>query len=897
MESIYRALRRSGPRIALAALVSAGLLGMSVPLRSGGSSASAAHAASVTAYHAMARSGQAARPTLSLSRLPLLFEQGPGGKGAATYVAHGNGYALALASGGPVLVSMAASTHGAHGSFRQSPTHALHFQLLGANPAARILGQDRQQTTVNYLVGADPKDWRTGVSTFGRVAYQGVYPGINVTYYGTQGDLEYDFNLAPGANLQQIRLAFPGSQALSIDSAGNLRISSAVGVLIEKQPVAYQLIGGNRRAVSSRYALLGAHEVAFIVGSYRHDAALVIDPVLTYSDLDGFNDNATGIAIDYAGSAYIVGNSPIVSIHATGIITRGYMLQGAIGGTAAAFVAKLNPEGTRILYSTYLSGTSDAHATACGQAAATNATGIAVDGRGDAYITGSSNETDFPTSTSAFQTTNRGGYDAFITKLSPTGLSIVYSTLLGGADDNSNTCGDDGSAGIALDSRHDAFIAGYTYSYNFPLQDAGQSALGYGEGSLGSQEDAFVAKFNPQGSKLIYSTYLGGSGTDFATGIAVDPKGFAYVTGQTNSADFRTPPHALQQHLSGTDFNSFVAKMSQSGNTLVYATYLGQTAADKTHGIAVDSAGNAYVVGETNGGIPRTIGVPQAAPGGGIDAFVSKLSARGVLIYSTYLGGVGNDIGYAIALDHQGNAYVAGSTGSPTFTTPIFPLQRALQGTLGGNRGGFGLLDSFVTKVNSCGTAILYSSYFGGTFAESVDGIAVDSHGNAYMAGYTQSPNFPLTHGLPGGRNYVSPDPNAFIAKISGAPQSPRGACPLPLTLNLAAPAVSVSAVTPISVTVHTAPFAKVQITLTVKNTVPPPPATPGVKVKGPKPPKLGQVIYHLVVKGTADAYGLYVGQLFPKIKIAAAVTATLAIHTSNSGGAANTITTITIQP
>ena len=877
-------------RVATAALVCAGLLGVSIPLRGGGSPASAAHAAPVIASHLMAMTANshlASRPTMSLSRLPLLFEQGPGDKGAATYVAHGNGYALTLASSGPVLVNMTAPTRDTRGNFHQSPAQALHFQLLGANPAARIVGQDRQESTVNYLVGANPKDWRTGVSTFVRVAYQGVYPGINVTYYGTQGDLEYDFNLAPGAKPQQIRLAFPGSQALGIDSAGNLRISSAVGALIEKRPVAYQVIGGERRAVSSRYALLGAHEAAFFVGAYRHDAALVIDPVLTYSNLDGFNDNATGIAVDRAGSVYIVGNAPIGS-GSTGIITQTYMLQGSIGGAAAAFVAKLNPQGNRILYSTYLSGTS---------AGSTDGTGIAVDARGDAFVTGSSDQPDFPTTKDAFQGTKSGGFDAFVTKLSPTGLSIMYSTFLGGADDNANTTGDDGSAGIALDSRGDAYIAGYTYSYNFPLQDAGQSALGYGEGTLGTQEDAFVAKFNPQGSKLIYSTYLGGSGTDFATGIAVDPKGFAYVTGQTNSADFRTPPHALQQHLSGTDFNSFVAKMSQSGNTLVYATYLGKTAADKTHGIAVDSAGNAYVVGETNGGIPRTIGVPQPAPGGGIDAFVSKLSARGVLVYSTYLGGVGNDIGYAIALDGEDNAYVAGSTGSPTFTTPIFPLQRALQGTLGGNRGGFGLLDSFVTKVNSCGTAILYSSYFGGTFAESVDAIAVDARGNAYMAGYTQSPNFPLTHGLPGGRNYVAPNPNAFIAKISGAPQPRPGSCPLPLTLDLSAPAVSISAATPISVTVHTAPFAKVQITLTVKNTVPPPAVAPGTKVTGPKPPKLGQVIYHLVVKGTADAYGLYVGQLFPKLKIAAAVTATLAIHTSNSQGAANTITTVTIQP
>ncbi|HXT35726.1 MAG TPA: hypothetical protein VN837_09130, partial [Chloroflexota bacterium] len=372
MEFIHRALRRSGPRVALAAAVSTALLGMSVPLQGPGAPVLTAHAAARAAYHAMTNTNQISRPTMSLSHLPLLFEQGQGGKDGATYVAHGNGYALALASGGPVLVSMGVATHQTRGGSRQSPDQALHFQLLGSNPAARIVGQDRQEATVNYLVGANPKEWRTGVATFGRVAYQSVYPGVNVTYYGTQGDLEYDFNLAPGANLARIRLAFPGAHSLSINTAGDLLVPSAVGTLVEKHPIAYQVIGGVRRQVSSRYALLGAHEATFIVGPYRHDTTLVIDPVLTYSDLDGFNDNATGIAIDRAGSAYIVGNAPFVPPNATGIITQTYMLQGSIGGASAAFVAKLNPEGTRVLYSTYLSGTTDAHA---GNGGATYGTG------------------------------------------------------------------------------------------------------------------------------------------------------------------------------------------------------------------------------------------------------------------------------------------------------------------------------------------------------------------------------------------------------------------------------------------------------------------------------------------------------------------------------------------
>lgn len=378
------------------------------------------------------------------------------------------------------------------------------------------------------------------------------------------------------------------------------------------------------------------------------------------------------------------------------------------------------------------------------------------------------------------------------------------------------------------------------------------------------------------------------------------------MTGQTNSPDFPTPSHALQAHLFGADFNSFVAKLNGNGTALVYATYLGETAADKTHGIAVDTQGNAYLVGETNGGIKRTLGAPQPTSGGGVDAFVSKLSNRGVLTYSTYLGGVGNDIAYGIAVDGRGNAYVAGLTGSASFSTPVFPLKGAIQGTLGGNRGGFGMLDAFVAKVNSCGSGLLYSSYFGGTFVDSATAIAVDAGGNAYVTGSTLSPNFPLTGTLPGGKAYQPANANAFIAKISGAPQPARGTCPLPLTLDLSATAISIAATTPLTVTVHTAPFAHVQAVLTVKNTVPPPPPAPtpipvkGKKqppVKGPVAPKVGQVIYRGLLKGTADAFGLYVGAFHPKFVEGVTEIGNLVISTSASSGTATTATTVTVAP
>ena len=605
--------------------------------------------------------------------------------------------------------------------------------------------------------------------------------------------------------------------ACALTGTAILRLAAATGEVRWAHPVAYQIVRGQRVAVQAVYRLLDARTIGFSLGRYNRALPLVIDPVLSYSSFFGYGDDITGIALDHSGNTYVTGYTVAT------IITNTHMLQmnrvpttcpaGSANPCPDAFIAKISADSHRLVYTTFLGGN-----------ASDQANGIAVDGNGDAYIAGSTNSSDFPVTSHAFQKANHGGNDAFIAKLSSDGRSLLYSTYLGGSTDNANTVGDDVATGIAVDSRGSAYVTGSTYSYNFPLKNPLQGSLGYGKGTLGTQVDAFVTKLNASGSGLVYSTYLGGSLSDVASGIAVDGEGNAYITGQTNSPDFPTPPHALQGQLYGTDYNSFVAKLNKWGKSLVYATYLGRTAADKTHGIAVDGAGNAYVVGETNGGMPKTIGVAQPTSGGGIDAFVAKLSDRGVLTYSTYLGGIGDDIGLGIALDSSGEAYVTGSTASAAFNTPVFPLKSALQGALGGNRGGFGMLDAFVAKVNSCGSALLYSSYLGGTFVDAATSIAVDRHGNAYIGGQSLSPNFPISHPLAGGALYTPPSGNAFVAKISGSPTSPPGACPLALTLDTLP---QVSGTGALTVTVHTTPHALVGATLIVTNTVPPPPAVP----------------------------------------------------------------------
>src|SRR5208337_2004038 len=328
-----------------------------------------------------------------------------------------------------------------------------------------------------------------------------------------------------------------------------------------------------------------------------------------------------------------------------------------------------------------------------------------------------------------FQPTYGGNGDAFVTEINSTGSALVYSTYLGGSSF-------DGGYGIAVDSAGNAYVIGWTSSTNFPTMNPLQPTYG------GGTYDAFVSKINPEGSALVYSTYLGGSLLDSGAGIAVDSAGNAYVTGGTYSTDFPITPGAFQTICShGCQFSSdaFVSKINPEGSALVYSTYLGGTSSDSGAGIAVDSTGNAYVTGGTYSTDFPTVNPLQPSSGGGFgDAFVAKINSIGsALVYSTYLGGSSFDYGAGIAVDSAGNAYVVGGTGSHNF-----PTESALQPHY---RGGDS--DAFVAKINPSGSALFSSTYLGGSGWDEGRGIAADSAGNAYVTGYTESNNFSTTSG------------------------------------------------------------------------------------------------------------------------------------------------------
>ncbi|MGA2325613.1 MAG: SBBP repeat-containing protein [Bryobacteraceae bacterium] len=581
----------------------------------------------------------------------------------------------------------------------------VRMKLAGAMKPRQAAGLEKLPGVSNYFIGNDPKKWRTDVPHYARIQYEGVYPGIDLVWYGNQRQLEYDFVVAAGADPRQIQVAYEGVESVGVEAGGELVLRTALGAVRQPPPRVYQEMGGKRVEVGARYAMMARNRVSFELASYDRKRELRIDPVvLAYSTyLGGSGDDVSGgIAVDAAGSAYVTGYTASTNFPSQS------PYQATLQGTANVFVTKLSPAGNALVYSTYLGGSGWDWGR-----------GIAVDGAGSAYVTGSTDSANFPTQ-SAYQATFQGGpCDAFVTKLSPAGNALVYSTYLGGR-------GQDLGFGIAVDGAGSAYVTGYTDSANFPTQSAYQAT------KQGDYNNAFVTKLTPAGNALVYSTYLGGSGVDGGSAIAVDGAGSAYVTGGTTSPDFPTqsPYQATFQGYS----DAFVTKLTPAGNALVYSTYLGGSGDDGGGGIAVDGAGSAYVTGYTSSTNFPTQSAYQATLQGSQDAFVTKLTPAGnALSYSTYLGGSGDDWGFGIAVDAAGSAYVTGWTSSQNF-----PTQSPYQAT---NQGG--IYDAFVTKLTPAGTALVYSTYLGGSGYDWRSGIALDGAGLVYVTGVTSSTNFP----------------------------------------------------------------------------------------------------------------------------------------------------------
>jgi hypothetical protein len=709
--------------------------------------------ASAASQPAAITPGARSRIQASYAKLPLAFEKNQGQTdGQVQYMARGNGYTLFLTANDAVfsLRSRSAGTDASavrrgaalrpKNPSRQRDadknlTAVVHMQLVGGSSLAKVTASDQLPGKANYFLGNDQSKWRTDVARYARVSYQDLYPGVNLAFHGAQRQTEFDFVVAPGANPAPIGFRFTGAQAMNTDDSGNLVISSAAGNVLLHKPVAYQQQGDTRQIVDARFILKANHQAGFELGNYDRSRELVIDPSVSYeysTYLGGSaEDDGYGIAFDGNGNAYVTGQ------------TQSTNFPGASNSNAGGFdvfVTKMDANGSSLVYSTYVGGSGD-----------DSGNSIAVDASGDAFVAGGTTSSNFPTK-SAFQgTSGGGGLDAFVFELSPSGGSFNYSTYLGGS-------GADVALGIALDSSGNAYVTGSTESTNFPLASALQR-------TYGTNTDAFVTKLNPAGSALVYSTYLGGSGSDVGGSIAVDFVGNAYVAGFTASTDFPTTGGAKQTTYGGGTDDAFVTVINSSGSGYVYSTYLGGSGSDVGDGIAVDASGNAYVTGDTEStDFPTTAGAKQTGYGGNTDAFVTKLNPAGnAFVYSTYLGGSGFDAGAGIAVDENNNAYVTGQTASANF-----PTANPTQSVAGGSN------DAFVTEINSAGSALVFSTFLGGSMDEDDGGdfgsIAVDNAGvNIYVTGNTLSTDFP-THvpfqAASGGGGVA----DAFVVKYAQGP-------------------------------------------------------------------------------------------------------------------------------
>jgi hypothetical protein len=584
----------------------------------------------------------------------------------------------------------------------------VHMRFEGAG-AARVEGVDPLPGRANFLTGG-ARQWHRDIPMFGAVRYRDLYPGIDMVYGGSGLRLKSEFVVAPGADPARIRVRYAGAGPPTVQPDGSIAIPMGAARLVEGAPYIYQQRNGAPAAVEGRYTLYADGSVGFVLGAYDRSRPLIIDPVLSFSTLVGGSSGftaATAIAVDAAGAAYIAGYTDSYTLPA------GNPAQNFNAGGTDAFVAKLNPSGNGLAYCTYLGGSGDDRAYA-----------IAVDSTGAAYVAGTTTSPNFPTR-NAEQSHLAGARNAFVFKLNPAGDLPVFSTYLGGN-------GSDTANGIAIDASGNSYVVGDTTSMNFP---AGAFQTSY----HGSQ-DAFVSKLSSDGGHLLFSTYLGGAGTDHGAAVAVGSTGDVYVAGSTWSFDFPVA-NAFQRSIGGL-CDAFVAHLSSNGNTLLFSTYLGGSGGsvaypETAQGIALDAAGDAYVVGVTSSADFPLRNAIQPALLGFTDAFVAKLNSSGSLMYSTYMGGSGVEVANSVAVDGSGAAYVVGYTYSTDFPVTTGALQVAIGGGC----------DAFLFKLSPAGDALQYATYFGGSGQDTASGVALDASGNIYLAGWTLSADFPVKPG------------------------------------------------------------------------------------------------------------------------------------------------------
>ena len=709
-----------------------------------------------------AAAGSAALSTTStplqsvLSSLPFIFEANKGQAAAdVKFLARGGGFGLLLTSHDAVL-----DLH------RGTERSSIRMMLANANSGPAVTGAEPLPGRTNYLIGNDPSKWHQNVPQFARVRYTGVYPGIDLVYYGKQGRLEYDFEVAPSADPSKVALRFEGADDLSLGPGGELLLSKDGSGFGFQAPELYQTIGNKRLPVQGRFVIRNNREVGFEIGAYDRARTLVIDPVLVFSTYLGGNNAESNarIAVDSSSNMYIA-----VSSTSTDAASGG-AFQANPKGAGDVLITKIDSGGIQA-FQTYLGG-----------AALDTVAGIAVDSGFNIVVSGTTSSSDFPTLNGAQSgPASAGTQHAFVTSLNPAGNALVYSTYIRGS-------GTDIAQGLAVDVKNKAYVIGTTTSTDLPTTDEA-----FQKSSL-STNQFFVAMIDPLATgaaSVPYLTYFGGgnpnNGTVTGGGIAVDANSNVYITGGTNfvntgtsaATDFpilngfenclNAPSKPATCTIGSTQTDAFVAKLNPTaavGDQLQYSTYLGGTGNDVANGIALDSSANAYITGSTDSTDMPAAGTGpfQSANATGGDAFLAKLSSftpsttsttttTVTELYFSYIGGSSADQGLAVAVDSGQGARVTGSTSSNNL-----PLKNFIN-TYGGGK------DAFIARIDTTATTATapghYLTYLGGGGDDEGTGIAVDARGAAYVTGDTNG-SFPVV----GTTSILHGGSDAFVSKL-----------------------------------------------------------------------------------------------------------------------------------
>lgn len=606
----------------------------------------------------------------------------------------------------------------------------------GSSQDVRVEGCDPLPGKYNYLADKQSNNWHNKVPAYGSIRYRGLYQGIDMVVRDHDGRIEYDLILEPGADVDAISVRCQGGNALRPSQDDGLVLETDAGPLVQPKPYTYAVSPeGEHEQVSCTFRVLDDNRYGFHVPNRDCESKLVIDPGLIYSTVfGGVNfDQLNSMAIDSTDAVVITG----YTISYDFPTTPGTFDPIGFNGEDV-IVVKMSPDGSQLLWSTFLGSNRE-----------DKGHHLVIDDSDNVIITGLTRSPDFPVTAGAYDTTfNKGSewQDAFVSKLSADGSTLLFSTFLGGSDIELGNA-------VALDDSGAVVVTGTTYSNDFP------TTTGAYDTTLDGDRDAFVAKLSADASTLIYGTYLGGTDRDYGHDLGADASGAVVVAGETDSNDFPTTTGAFDTTFNGVSpwywNDAFVAKLSADGSNLLYGTFLGGTKRDSSRAVAVDSSGVAVVTGYTSSlDFPTNPNAfDQSYNGDENDVFAVKLSADGSqLIYGTYVGGSDNETSYDVILDNTGAALITGPARSSDF--PVSPGAYDTS-----HNGG---LDVFLTKLSADGSELLYGTFLGASSTDWGYGLCLDSTGNVVLGGHTTSMWFPITYGV----HYHRPTYDLYLTKL-----------------------------------------------------------------------------------------------------------------------------------